>query len=350
MRSLCLLRIFVGPIVLFHLCRVPRRAWPRHDLRRRLLRAVRVVVPRGAACRSTPGCSGWVCVAAVAMTVGLADPAGDGDGVGGGRVQRLPLDHPLPQQPGLPAHRAGRPGRRRRAGASSRSTPGCAGAGDSRRSTPPPPAWPLWLLRFEASVVYGASGLSKLVDPDWIGGTVTWLRMVNVRDRLSASVLPERVVDLLTTRSFHVGAAKVIVADRALHRRSGCGGGPRGTRRCGWPSCFHVAIQLTARVEVFSFLGIAALVIWAVPSTRDRVSGRRPWIDGRTPAGERRPHASTGWPGSGSSPAAGRPTVVDRDGTVRGGRAAVTYALSRLPVTAWFFLPAAWLTSGRRPR
>jgi Vitamin K-dependent gamma-carboxylase len=36
------------------------------------------------------------------------------------------------------------------------------------------PAWPLWLLRFECAAVYGASGLSKLVDPDWFGGTVTW--------------------------------------------------------------------------------------------------------------------------------------------------------------------------------
>ena len=40
------------------------------------------------------------------------------------------------------------------------------------------PAWPLWLLRFESSAIYGASGLSKLLDPDWFGGTVTWQRGV----------------------------------------------------------------------------------------------------------------------------------------------------------------------------
>lgn len=34
-------------------------------------------------------------------------------------------------------------------------------------------AWPLWLLRFECSAVYAASGMSKLLDPDWFGGTVT---------------------------------------------------------------------------------------------------------------------------------------------------------------------------------
>ena len=34
--------------------------------------------------------------------------------------------------------------------------------------------WPLWLLRFECSAVYAASGMSKLLDPDWFSGTVTW--------------------------------------------------------------------------------------------------------------------------------------------------------------------------------
>ena len=34
---------------------------------------------------------------------------------------------------------------------------------------------------------------------------------------------------------------------------------------------FHLTIELSAAVQIFSFLGIAVLVIWAVPSTRDRV-------------------------------------------------------------------------------
>ena len=74
-----------------------------------------------------------------------------------------------------------------------------------RRDLPPlaltAPAWPLLLLRFEASVVYGASGLSKLVDPDWFGGTVTWHRVVRVRDELVASPLPAWAIDVLTERS-----------------------------------------------------------------------------------------------------------------------------------------------------
>ena len=40
----------------------------------------------------------------------------------------------------------------------------------------------------------------------------------------------------------------------------------------GWAAVvFHLSIELSASVQVFSYLAVAALVIWAVPSTRDRV-------------------------------------------------------------------------------
>ena len=80
------------------------------------------------------------------------------------------------------------------------------------------PAWPLWLLRFECAAIYGASGLSKLLDPDWFGGTVTWQRVVRARDDLEAWPLPDWAVSVLTDRSFHTGAAKVDRAHRAVHR------------------------------------------------------------------------------------------------------------------------------------
>src|SRR4029079_18229513 len=84
------------------------------------------------------------------------------------------------------------------------------------RGLPPLPApsagWPRWLLRFEAAMVYTASGFSKLIDHDWFSGTVTWQRVVLVRDRVNASVLPSWAVDVLTNRSFHTVAAKLIIA------------------------------------------------------------------------------------------------------------------------------------------
>jgi len=213
---------------------------------------------------------------------------------------------------------------------------------------PRSPAWPLWLLRFEASVVYGASGLSKLVDGDWFGGTVTWHRMVEVRDQLDASLLPGWAVSVLVDRSVHTVAAKVIVLTELF---IAAGLWWRATRYAAvWVAVvFHVAIQLSASVQVFSYLGIAALVIWAVPSTRDRVVEFDP-----TAAGHRRLTRVVGaldWlarfrlvEGGRGSPLA----LTDRDGTVSTGRAAAVRVLSRLPLTAWFALPVVLLPA-RRP-
>jgi hypothetical protein len=201
------------------------------------------------------------------------------------------------------------------------------------------PAWPLWLLRFEAAVVYGASGLSKLIDADWFGGTVTWQRVVAVRHRLDASPLPGWAIDLLTDRGVHTYAAKAIVLTELF---IALGLWWRSTRYAAvWVAvCFHVAIQLTARVEVFSFLAVAALVVWAVPSTRDRVLV----VDPLRP-GHRRLAAAVArldWlarfrvaPGPPGAPV----TVVGRDGRTVAGRRAVARVLSRLPLTAWAALP-----------
>jgi hypothetical protein len=240
-----------------------------------------------------------------------------------------------------------------------------------RRGRPPldtrAPGWPLWLLRFEASVLYGASGLSKLLDPDWFGGTVTWHRVVLHRSDLAASPLPGWSVDLLLDRGFHTFAAKAIVLTEL-----GIAAGLWSRRtRCAalWVAvCFHVAIQLTASVEVFSYLAIAALVIWAVPSTRDRTLA----LDRAVPSHRRLAHvvatldwlarfrvvdspspatAATAATGDGPGGGAGdRVEVVDRDGRVLTGRPAVAFVLSRLPLTAWFALPVLLSPSVRRAR
>ena len=212
------------------------------------------------------------------------------------------------------------------------------------------PAWPLWLLRFECAAIYGASGLSKLLDPDWFGGTVTWQRVVQAKADLQAAPLPDWAVSVLTNRSFHTGAAKLIVLTELS---IAAGLWSRRTRYAAvWVAVvFHLAIGASASVQVFSFLGIAVLVIWAVPSTRDRVLRIDPTV-GR----QRRLRAlvrALDWlarfrvepapPGAGLE-------VVDRDGTTITGTPAVAFTLSRLPLTAWFALPALLVPALRRSR
>ena len=212
------------------------------------------------------------------------------------------------------------------------------------------PAWPLWLLRFECAAVYAASGVSKLVDPDWFGGTVPWQRVVQERAALDAGPLPGWAVSILTDRDLYSGAAKLIVLTELF---VAAGLWWRGTRYAAvWVAVvFHVSIQASASVQVFSVLGVAVLVIWAVPSTRDRVLRLDP-----SDARQRRWRAvlrRLDWLARfrvEPAPPGSRPAIVDRDGTLVHGAPALALALSRLPLTAWFALPALLLPSVRRAR
>jgi hypothetical protein len=114
---------------------------------------------------------------------------------------------------------------------------------------------------------------------------------------------------------------------------------------------FHLAIEATSSVEVFSYLGIAALVIWAVPTTRDRVL----LIDTTSSRGRRIVYAvrALDWlarfriePVDTGAPL----RVVDRDRSVLEGGAAEVLVLSRLPITAWFAMPFLLLPSVRDAR
>jgi uncharacterized membrane protein YphA (DoxX/SURF4 family) len=212
------------------------------------------------------------------------------------------------------------------------------------------PAWPLWLLRFECAAIYGASGLSKLLDPDWFGGTVTWQRVVRARDDLAEWPIPDWAVSLLTDRSFHTGAAKMIVLTELF---IAAGLWWRGTRYAAvWVAvAFHISIEGSASVQIFSYLGITVLLVWSIPSTRDRVlridttarRGRRWAAVVRRLDWLARFRVEPASPGS-------RLAVVDRDGTTIRGAPAVAFALSRLPLTAWFALPALLLPAVRRAR
>ena len=210
---------------------------------------------------------------------------------------------------------------------------------------PRAPAWPLWLLRFECAAIYGASGMSKLLDPDWFGGTVTWMRVVAARDQLDP--LPGWAVSLLTDRDFHTGAAKVVVLTELF---IAVGLWWRGTRYAAvWVAVvFHLSIQASASVEIFSVLAIAVLVVWAVPSTRDRVLRLDP-----TDRRHRRWRAlvrGLDWLARFRVEPGSRLEVVDRDGTSLRGAPALAFVLSRLPLTAWFALPALLLPAVRRAR
>ena len=103
-------------------------------------------------------------------------------------------------------------------------------------------------------------------------------------------------MSLLTDRDFHTGAAKAIVLTELF---IALGLWSRRTRYAAvWVAAvFHLTIEASASVQVFSFLGIGVLLIWAVPSTRDRVLR----VDPARAVRGARCARSTGWRASGSS-------------------------------------------------
>jgi uncharacterized membrane protein YphA (DoxX/SURF4 family) len=194
--------------------------------------------------------------------------------------------------------------------------------------------WPIWLMRFVASSVYFASGFSKLVDSDWVGGLVLWDRSVRyqqyVRDAAFLGPLADPVADIVTTRWVHAVTSPVAVAIE-LFVAFGLWFGPTRLAALWVAVFFHLSIEVAAEVEVFSLAALAALCLWVTPSTRDRtvVAPVRwvPWIRRFDWFARFVTTEGRAW------------EVVDRDGRRRSGRDAWWLVMSRLPLTFFFVAP-----------
>jgi hypothetical protein len=217
-----------------------------------------------------------------------------------------------------------------------------------RRGRPSPgstaPVWPLLLLRTQVSLVYLTSGISKLVDPDWLSGVVLWDRVVRYQHVLDP--LPSWGVDVLTWRGLYWLVAPVAVFTELV---LGIGLWFARTRLATvWIAIvFHLSIEISARVEVFSYAAIAALVIWVTPAARDRVVRLRP--DDTVPRFLGAAVRTLDWFGrfrmEPARPGDAAVTVVDRDGRILTGRAATRLILTRLPAT---FPIAVLMSTGDR--
>ena len=189
--------------------------------------------------------------------------------------------------------------------------------------------WPVWLLRFEAAAIYFASGFSKLIDPDWVGGRVMHDRTLRYQDDardVLGDTLGDPILEVLTAQAFQWVLSPVAVVTELF---IAFGIWFRRTRLAAvWVAvAFHIGIEVSAQVEVFSVIAIGALAIWAVPSTRDRtlVTPSRwvKWFDWMAR------FDITVDPGASWR-------MVDRDGTVLEGGEARQFVRTRLPVTFLF--------------
>jgi hypothetical protein len=192
-------------------------------------------------------------------------------------------------------------------------------------------------VRFQVGAVYAASGISKLVDPDWFSGTVLRLRVAAEADAAVSAGVPGWMIDVASSPGFHQWFAKVVVLTEIF---IGVGLWSRRTRWSAvWLAIvFHVAIEVTADVELFSYAALMALVIWVVPQSGDRkLVAPAPWG---------RPVRALDWTGR-FEVMAGPWQLTDRDGRVVEGTTARLRAATLLPVT---FLLAAPLWGLRKVR
>lgn len=205
-----------------------------------------------------------------------------------------------------------------------------------RPEPPPTPLWPIWLVRFEVVVVYCSSGLSKIIDQDWWDGTVLRLRAVDNRQLALDEGAPVWLMDLLADGTFQWWFSKVAVLTEFV---IALGFVSRRTRLFAiWVAIpFHLSIQIAARVQVFSWAAIAALVIWVTPRATRRVL--------IVPRGHRlaRWVPRLDWFGRFDVQVDDGSSVIltDEDGTVLRDRQASTQTWLRLPGTFFATAPLA---------
>lgn len=142
----------------------------------------------------------------------------------------------------------------------------------TERAVPEPrrgPFWAVHLAQFQVSLVYLASGGSKLFDPDWRDGMVLADRIHRYSHFAIARGVPRGLVDLLTRPDAASALAKLaimteLVLCAALWVR------PMRVVAIWWGLWFHVVIQLTSNVETFSLLAVATYGLFVTPDSRTR--------------------------------------------------------------------------------
>ena len=131
------------------------------------------------------------------------------------------------------------------------------------------PFWAVRLCQLQVSIVYLASGGSKLLDPDWRSGVVLADRIVRHAHLAVAAGVPRSVVDALARADASSALAKLAIMSELVI----CVGlwlRPTRVVVLWWGLWFHVTIQLTTNVETFTVLTLAMYGAFATPDFHAR--------------------------------------------------------------------------------
>jgi hypothetical protein len=211
------------------------------------------------------------------------------------------------------------------------------------------PTFATALIRLTVSAVYLSSGGGKLLDPDWRGGQTLLVRYARSLDVMGErfGALPEPLVALLSSPHVASAASKAaITLELALSVALWL---PRLRAVALYAGVlFHVGIELSARVELFSYVMGAAYVAFVVPELRERAVE----LDPRTRSGRwlARVLPSFDWllrfrlESRAGAPLA----VVDRSGRRHLGVGALSELARATPLLFPFWAPLAAISAVRR--
>ncbi len=138
------------------------------------------------------------------------------------------------------------------------------------------------LLRLQVSAIYVSSGGGKLLDPDWRSGQTMGVRFASAVDYLArhGRPLPDLVARIYASPDFASVASKAAIATE-LFLAVGLWLPRTRTVAFYLGALFHLGIEQSAQVELFSYVMAAGYVAFVVPELGERVVQ----LDPATPLG-----------------------------------------------------------------
>jgi hypothetical protein len=210
------------------------------------------------------------------------------------------------------------------------------------------PLWAQRLMQLQMMMIYLASSGTKLIDPDWRAGTVLRGRVIQFTGQAAAHGVPRSLMATLALPILSSALAKLAIGTE-LGLAIGLWIPRLRALVLWWGVMFHLTIDATCAVDIFSWLSITVLMLFATPDARARVLE----VDPARPLqrATARLVAALDWLARFERRAvAAQPlTVIDRDGTPARGLAAIAALARALPLLFPLWVPLAVAAAvGRR--
>jgi hypothetical protein len=131
------------------------------------------------------------------------------------------------------------------------------------------PIWARRLGQLQIATIYVASSGSKLLDPDWRDGLVLADRFARYSYQALEKGIPPSIVEVFSTPGATSALSKLAIATELF---LAVGLFPRPTRifALWWGTMFHLTIEATSKVEIFTWLTLTMYLLFATPDVRAR--------------------------------------------------------------------------------